>query len=159
MNNNQYNISNISLKDEIQNKKINFLDGFGNIIYTFDNSLKKYLIKGEKTNWKEIRIIHKTNKVYKNLMNINKDNYYIGDYNNNNYKNIKAMIFKLTIVTNRFFSKKRKYMFMIIYNPYYNEKSDNISLKGKYKLIIYQLYNYGTYLKYIMDDSIYTSSI
>ena len=150
----QYNQS-FTLKEEIQNKKINFVDGFGDIVYTFDNTMNKYLIKGEKTNWKEIKMIHKKNKVYKNIVNINKDNCYIGDYNDNNYKNKMAIIFKLS-VSSSFLSEKKKYIFMIIENPYYNEKSDNISLKGKYKLIIFQLYNYNVYIKYIIEDSIYT---
>jgi hypothetical protein len=159
MNNNHSNHSTISLKKEIQNKKIDFVDGFGNIMYTFDNTKKKYLIKGEKTNGKQIKMIHKNNKKYKNLMNIDKDNYYIGNYNDNKYKNMRAMIFKLTVSSKGFFSEKKKYIFMIIQNPYYNEKSDNISLKGKYKLIIFQLYNYSIYIKYIIEDSIYTELV
>ena len=47
------------------------------------------------------------------------EDYYDGNYNDGNYKHMMAIIYKVSIYKS-FIHAKRKYIFMIIDNPYYN---------------------------------------
>ena len=87
-----YTYENITLRDELENRYIHFIDGFGNTQYIFD--FIKKTICGELTNWKEINI--KENNKYKKLLNINGD-YYNGDYNDYAYDGMMALIYKISI--------------------------------------------------------------
>ena len=147
------NQCNITLREELQNQYINFIDGFGNTQYMFD--FVNNTLCGELTNWKEIRI--KENIRYKQTSDIS-GNYYIGSYNENNYKNMMAIIFKIS-VKKHIFSPKQRYIFMIIDNPYYKNISITDIEKSKYKLIIFNLCQQGVYVNYLTENSIYSSTI
>ena len=139
----------ITLREELQNRCINFVDGFGVIQYIFDFKTNK--LCGELTNWKEINI--KENKKYKyNSISYIKGNHYSGDYNDGNYKNMAALIYKLSIKKS-LFSSKQKYIFMIIDNPFYNQESN----KSIYKLIIFNINQQSMYVKYLKEHSIFSS--
>ena len=139
----------ITLREELQNRCINFVDGFGVIQYIFDFTTNK--LCGGLTDWKEINI--KENKKYKyNYISHIKGNHYYGDYNDGNYKNMAAIIYKVTTKKNIFLSKQ-KYIFMIIDNPFYNQESN----KSVYKLIIFNLNKQGIYVNYLTDHSIFSS--
>lgn len=139
----------MTLREELQNRCINFVDGFGVTQYIFDFMTKK--LCGELTNWKEINI--KENKKYKSISEIKNDHYY-GNYNDGNYKNMAAIIYKVTNQKN-IFSSKQKYIFMIIDNPFYNVNSE--SNKSAYKLIIFNINQQSIYVKYLTEHSIFSS--
>ena len=82
----------LTLRQELTGRYINFTDGFGETKYMFD--FIKKTICGELTNWKEINI--KEAKNYKNIVDINED-YYVGNYNNGNYRHMMAIIYKVSI--------------------------------------------------------------
>ena len=65
-------------------------------------------------------------------------------------------MFKISI-QHHIFSEKNDYILLIIDNPYYDSESEDISKKGKYKLIIYSIHKSGVYLKYLNNIGIYTS--
>lgn len=139
----------ITLREELQNRCINFVDEFGVIQYIFDFKTNK--LCGELTNWKEINI--KENKKYKyNSISFIKGNYYYGNYNDGNYKNMAAIIYKVTPKKN-IFSSKQKYIFMIIDNPFYNQELN----KSIYKLIIFNINQQSIYDKYLTEHSILSS--
>jgi hypothetical protein len=137
----------ITLRDELKNRYINFIDSFGQTQYIFD--FKNNTLCGELTDWKEINI--KENKKYRLISEIQNDRYY-GNYNDGNYKNMAAIIYKVTYKKN-IFSSKQKYIFMIIDNPFYNQESN----KSAYKLIIFNLNKQGMYVNYLTDHSIFSS--
>lgn len=137
----------ITLREELQNRCINFVDGFGVIQYIFD--FTNNTLCGELTNWKEINI--KENKKYKYIAHIKGEHYY-GDYNDGNYKNMMALIYKVTYKKN-LISSKQRYIFMIIDNPFYNKESN----KSIYKLIIFNLNKQSVYVNYLKEHSIYSS--
>jgi hypothetical protein len=139
----------VTLRDELQNRCINFVDDYGYTQYVFDFTTKK--LYGNLTNWKEINI--RENKKYKSITNI-KDDYYYGNYNNENYKKMMAISYRVTI-KKTIFSKKYKYIFMIIDNPFYNINSN--SQNSTYKLIIFNLNQQGIYTKYLAENSIFSS--
>lgn len=139
----------ISLREELQNRCINFVDGFRVTQYIFDFISNK--LCGDLTDWKEINI--KENNKYKNIINIHNDIYY-GNYNDYNYENMQAIIYKITRKKN-IFSSKQKYIFMIIDNPFYDANSE--SNKSEYKLIIFKINHHGIYTKYLTEHSIFSS--
>jgi hypothetical protein len=146
-----------TIRDELENNIINFVDGFGDIKATFDFCEKRPYFYGNLTNDKEISLIKKGKKSkYNDMIDIQND-YYHGDYNPNKLNNIMGLIYKITI-TKSTFGEKYNYILLIIDNPYYDPNSENISLKGKYKLIIYSINQYGIYLKYLSEMESYTSS-
>ena len=147
----------ITLYDEINGGLIHFVDNLGNIACILDFTNPKFTLSSEKTNWKEISLIHKNNRTYKHLADIDGD-YYIGDYNYNNYKNQMAIIFKVKMPKKKIFSEIDKYIYMLIDNPFYDTKTQNYSNRGRYKLIIFKIQKFGMYTRYLIEDSIYTSS-
>jgi hypothetical protein len=147
-----------TLLDELKNNIINFVDGFGNIKATFDFCEGKPYFYGNITDDKEASLIKKgKNSKYNNMINIQND-YYHGDYNPNKLDNIMGLIYKITI-TKSTFGEKYNYILLIIDNPYYDPNSSNISIKGKYKLIIYSIHQYGVYFKYLSEVENYISSL
>jgi hypothetical protein len=147
----------ISLYDEINGSLINFVDTLGNTTCMLDFSNPKFIISSEKTDWKEINLTHKKDRYYKKLAEIDGD-YYVGDYNYNNYKNKMALIFKVNLPKKKFFGEAEKYIYMLIDNPFYDRNSNNYSSKGRYKLIVFKIIKYGMYTRVLIEDSIYTSS-
>jgi hypothetical protein len=137
----------ITLRDELKNRYINFVNGFGVTQYMFDFTTNK--LCGEFTDWKEINV--KENKKYRLISEIQNDRYY-GNYNDGNYKNMAAIIYKVTYKKN-IFSSKQKYIFMIIDNPFYNQESN----KSAYKLIIFNINQQSIYIKYLTEHSIFSS--
>lgn len=148
----------LSLSEELSNNIIIFVDGFGEIIGTFDFIEKKPYYFGKVTNDIEIKLINKSTKSkYNKMLNMYKD-YYYGEFNNEQYNNIMGKFFKI-IVQNHIFVQKYEYILLIIDNPYYDSKSENFSLRGKYKLIIYSIRRKSIYIKYLKQIGIYTSSL
>ena len=141
----------LTLRQELTDRHINFIDGFGETKYIFD--FIKKTICGELTNWKEINI--KEAKNYENIADINED-YYDGNYNDGNYKHMMAIIYKVSIYKS-FIHAKRKYIFMIIDNPYYNLSPTANFEKSKYKLIIFNINIVSVYLKFLTENSIFSS--
>lgn len=149
---------NLTLSEELDNNIITFVDGFGEIIGTFDFIEKKPYYFGKLTNDIEIKLINKSTKSkYNKMLNMNQD-YYYGDFNNEQYNNIMGKFFKIT-VQHHIFGEKYDYILLIIDNPYYNPESKNIALRGKYKLIIYSIHHQCVYFKYLNQIGIYTSSL
>lgn len=145
-----------TLSDELTDIIITFVDGFGETIGTFDFFEDKPYFHGNITNDTEVKLINKsTTSKYNKMLNIY-NNYYYGEYNNEQYDNIMCKIFKITF-KHHIFSEKNEYILLIIDNPYYNSESEDISKKGKYKLIIYNICRSGVYYKYLTDIGIYTS--
>jgi hypothetical protein len=138
-----------TLSEELHNNIITFVDGFGETVATFDFVEKKPYIVGNITNDKETKLIIKTKKSkYNKMLNIHND-YYYGDYNQNN-KNIMGKFFKIIVPTD-IFGAKNEYILLIIDNPYYNNESEDIAYKGRYKLIIYKICNQGIYIKSLIE--------
>ena len=148
----------LSLSEELNNNIITFVDGFGEIIGTFDFIEKKPYYFGKITNDIEIRLINKSTKSkYNKMLNMNQD-YYYGEFNNEQYNNIMGKFFKIS-VQHHIFGEKYDYILLIIDNPYYNSESENIGLRGKYKLLIYSINQQGVYFKYLHNIGIDTSSL
>jgi hypothetical protein len=148
-----------TLFNELQNNIIIFVDKDGETCGTFDFIEKHPYFYGDITKDTEIKLIKKTkrSKYYK-ILDINNDDYYYGEYNSEQKNNIMCKMFKI-VIQNNIFGAKYNYILLIIDNPDYNPESENITQRGKYKLIIYNTYYHGVYFKYLSEIASYTSII
>jgi hypothetical protein len=147
-----------TLSDELKNNIIEFVDGFGTVRGTFDFVDKNPYFYGNLTQDMEVKLINKSNKSkYNRMLNIIKD-YYFGDYNVCNRNNIMGKLYKISL-QNHLFGEKYNHILLIIDNPFYDPESDNISMSGRYKLVIYSICHSGVYFKYLREISSYTSTI
>jgi hypothetical protein len=91
------------------------------------------------------------------MLDIEND-YYYGTYNEKQQNNIMCQMFKI-IIQKSIFGEKYNYILLIIDNPDYDSKSQDITKKGKYKLIIYSICQYGVYFRYLHELKTYTSLV
>ncbi len=147
-----------TLSDELIDRNIDFMDGFGEIVFTYNHN-KVASGAGEITNWQEIEInkINKNNKYYK-LANI-ENNFYKGNFADGLYYDMMAELFTITIKHGFLNTLKKKYILMIIDNPLFDEESDNQINKGRYKLLIFTIVRYSTYYIALKFNDIFTSTI
>lgn len=148
-----------TLSEELNNNIITFVDGFGKTIATCDFIKKVPSISAFFTKDKEVKLIKKSSKSkYSSLLNISGD-YYVGNelYINSKKSEITLMAnhYKIIVPINIF--TKREYIIMIMDNPNFDPDSDNYALRGRYKLIIYDIYQQGVYVKYLIKKEEYTS--
>ncbi len=130
-----------SLFKELLNRNIKFIDEEGNEVLHFYSTDKKFIVSSEHTNWVDINIKEVKNKSkYTRMVNI-QDNYYQGDINEGELKNMMCILFKMTVKDGCIASIIRKYIIMVIDNPEYNEDFSNNS---KYLLILYGVDRIGT---------------
>lgn len=148
-----------TLSDELRNNIIIFVDTNGETKGTFDFIEKHPYFYGDITKDIEIKLIKKTHKSkYYKMLNIDDDDYYYGEYNSEQKNNIMCKMFKI-IIQNNIFGGKYNYLLLIIDNPNYDIKSTDITKRGKYKLIIYNIFQHGIYFKYLHEISSYTTLI
>ena len=147
-----------TLFNELQNNIIIFVDKDGETCGTFDFIEKHSYFYGDITKDTEIKLIKKTKKSkYYKMLDINND-YYYGEYNSEQKNNIMCQMFKI-VIQNNIFGAKYNYILLIIDNPDYNPESEDITKRGKYKLIIYNTSCHGVYFKYLTEIASYTSII
>lgn len=147
-----------TLSDELKNNIIIFVDKDGETCGTFDFVEKLPYFYGNITNDTEIKLIKKTKKSkYYKMLDID-DDYYYGNHNVKQKNNIMCQMFKI-VIQNNIFGAKYNYILLIIDNPDYNPESEDITQRGKYKLIIYNASCYGIYFKYLSEIASYTSII
>jgi hypothetical protein len=149
------------LSNEFTDNIINFVDDTGEIKATFDFCESKPYFYGDITEDTEVSLIIKKKKSkYFNMLAI-KNYCYFGEHNPNKMKNIHGIIYKINIPANMFGSRyidgKYSLILLIFNNPDYDPKSNEIKIKGKYKLIIYNIYHNGVYFKYLNEIRNYTS--
>jgi hypothetical protein len=146
-----------TLYDELENRNIDFIDGFGTILFNYNNYSKNIYGYGSITNWNKIKIkkIKKNNKYYK-LCDIEND-YYIGDFADGMFTNMMVEIYKLSIPIGLY--NKKKYILMILDNPNYNEYSNETISKGKYKILFFDIIKYNKYIIKLKFNNILTSNI
>jgi hypothetical protein len=148
-----------TLFDELQNNIIIFVDKNGETKGTFDFIEKNPYFYGDITRDLEIKLIKKTKKTkYYKMLDIDDDDYYYGEYNSEQKNNIMCKMFKI-IIQNNIFGGKYNYLLLIIDNPNHDITSTDITKRGKYKLIIYNIFHNGIYFKYLHEVSSYTSLI
>ena len=126
-----------TIVDDLKNNIINFIDKNGNIKATFDFFEKKPYFYGEITNDKEIKIVKKSKKSKYNDMI---------DYV---FSDDEYVLYKITFRSSYL---KNKYNYILVI--YKNHSEDSA-----YTLIIYNIYHRGVYIKYLIEHSVYTSSI
>jgi hypothetical protein len=154
MQTNQYQ----TLSDELRNNIIIFVDKSGETKGTFDFIEKRPYFYGDITKDIEIKLIKKQRKSkYYKMLDID-DDYYYGTHNVEQKNNIMCKMFKI-IIQNNIFGGKYNYLLLIIDNPNHDITSTDITKRGKYKLIIYNIFYNGIYLKYLHEVSSYTSLI
>ena len=145
------------LFDELQNNIIIFVDKDGETKGTFDFIEKYPYFYGDITKNIDSKLIKKTKKSkYYKMLDIENNNCYYKDHNNDQKNNIMCQMFKI-IIQNNIFGGKYNYLLLIINNPNYDITSTDITKRGKYKLIIYNIFQYGIYFKYLHEISEYTS--
>ena len=143
-----------TLSEELANNIVTFVDGFGKTMATIDFVKKYPSIYGSFTKNKKIKLIKKCSKSkYTSLLNICGD-YYEGTEFTTNYK-LMAKFYKIIVPIN--ICTKKEYIIMIIDNPYFDEDSDNYATRGRYKLILYDIFHKGMYIKYLIKKEEYTS--
>jgi hypothetical protein len=133
-----------TLSDELMNSNIDFIDGFGDTMFTY-NHKNNYTGIGEISDWKEIKLkkLDKNNKYYK-ISNVN-NGFFIGNIEEGIYKNMMAELFTISIKSGFLNRSKKKYLLMIIDNPLFNEDSNNKINRRRYKLIIFSIIRIGIY--------------
>jgi hypothetical protein len=133
-------MTNTSLLKELSNRNIEFMNDSGNVVINFYSTDNKYIVSSEYTNCIDQTIKHiKKNQKYTKMANI-KDDYYQGDINNGELKNMMAVLFKMKVIEGCIGSIIRKYILMIVDNPEYND--DNTV--NRYILIVYGIHRIGT---------------
>ena len=149
-----------TLHDELQNNIIIFVDKHGETCATFDFVEKNPYFHGDITKDNEIKLIKKSQKSkYYKMLNIKYDDYYYyGTYNIEQKNNIMCQMYKI-IMQKNVFGEKYNYILLIIDNPDYDSESQDITKRGKYKLIIYSICQYGAYVRYLNELISYTSLI
>ena len=147
-----------TLSDELINRNIDFMDGFGEIVFTYNNNITT-TGAGDITNWEEIKIkkINKNNKYYK-VADI-ENGIYKGNFADGLYYDMMAELFMIKIKHGFMKTLTKKYILMIIDNPLYDEESVNQINKGRYKLLIFTIVRYSTYHMRLNFNDIFTSTI
>lgn len=147
-----------TLSNELINRNIDFMDGFGEIVFTYNHD-KCITGAGDITNWEEIKMnkINRNNKYYR-LADL-ENGFYKGDFADGLYYDMMAELFMIKIKHGFLKTLKKKYILMIIDNPLFNEESNNQINKGRYKLIIFTIVRYSTYRYELRFNDIFTSTI
>lgn len=143
--------------DELKDYRLNFVNKLGNISLIFDHIKKGYYSMSKLTNWISIKmkLLGSSSKYY-SLANMN-DGYYIGDIDNSIYYNMRAKLFKLNIKEHWYSQNTNKYIIMIIENPESNKYMQQSLYNESYKIIIYKIFKFGTYVRKLVQVDIYSS--